>query len=233
MLLAPPWTQPLRRCEMFARLRSMLDALFKRHSLEDRMDQEMRFHLESLTEDLVRSGLPREEAERRARLEFGGVEAIQEQCREAKGVHGFDQLRQDIKYAFRVLRKNPGFGIVSALTLALGIGANTALFTLFNSIALRPLPVPDPSRVVALYRTTPQIPSCPFSFPDYVYYRDRNTAFAGVAALFAAHLRMSGAAQAAVDSQSSGHSSFAGVSGPEQLPGAAESVMGLFVSANY
>jgi predicted permease len=211
----------------------MLGALFKRQSLEDRMDQEMQFHLESLTEDLVRSGVPRREAERRARLEFGGVEVIQEQCREAKGVRGFDQLRQDINYAFRVLRRNPGFGIVSALTLALGIGANTALFTLFNSVVLRPLPVPDPSRVVAVYRTTPQIPFGPFSFPDYIYYRDHNIAFAGVASLFVAHLRMSGAALALADTQSSGHPSFAGVSGPEQLPGAAESVMGLFVSANY
>ena len=98
---------------MFAKLHSLFAALSRRNRLESRMDQEMEFHLESFAEDLVRSGMSRKEAERRARLEFGGVEVAQERCREARGVHGYDQLHQDISYAFRVLRQNRAFAILS------------------------------------------------------------------------------------------------------------------------
>jgi hypothetical protein len=84
---------------MWARLRTSLGALLKRQRFEERMDQEMQFHLESYTEDLVKSGVPRREARRRARLEFGGVEIAQDSCRESRGIHIFDELRQDSAYA--------------------------------------------------------------------------------------------------------------------------------------
>src|SRR5262249_8839354 len=169
---------------MFARLRSTLDALFKRHGLEYRMDQEMRFHLESLTEDLVRSGLPREEAERQARLAFGGVEVAQEQCREARGMRGFDQLWQDISYAVRILRKNPAVSIVSVLTLALGIGMNTAILSAVNGVVLRPLEVDKPTELIVPHwgRKTDVRVWGGFSYANYVDLREQNRSFSDLCA---------------------------------------------------
>ena len=125
---------------MFAKLHSLFAALSRRNRLESRMDQEMEFHLESFAEDLVRSGMSRKEAERRARVEFGGVEVAQERCREARGVHGYDQLHQDISYAFRVLRQNRAFAILAIFCLTIGIGATTAVFSWIEGILLRPFP---------------------------------------------------------------------------------------------
>ena len=139
---------------MFAKLHSLFGAIFKRNRLESRMDQEMEFHLESFAEDLVRSGMSRKEAERRARVEFGGVEVAQERCREARGVHGFDQLRLDISHAFRVLRKNPDFAILAIFCLTLGIGSTTAVFGWIEGILLRPFPaVANQDRLVAVAGT--------------------------------------------------------------------------------
>jgi predicted permease len=169
---------------MFARLRSLLNSLFKRDSLENRMDQEMRFHLESLVEDLVKSSVPREEAERRARVEFGGIEIAQEHCREAKGMRAFDQLRQDITYAVRILRKHPGFTIVSVLTLALGIGLNTAILSAVNGAVLRPLPVDKPMDLIAAHwgkKTDTRVWGA-FSYANYVDLRDQNKSFSGLCA---------------------------------------------------
>src|SRR5437016_5003353 len=107
------------------KLSSLLKTLFRRRGFEKGMDQEMRFHLESYTDDLIKSGVSQTEAQRRARIEFGGVELTQEQCRQAKGVQRFDELRQDSSYAVRTLRKNPAFALVALITVALGIGADS------------------------------------------------------------------------------------------------------------
>jgi predicted permease len=112
--------------------------------MESSMDDEMRFHIEACTRDLIRSGVPPEEAERRARVEFGGVELCKDQCREALGLRLLDELRADLRYAGRTLAKSPSFSITAILTLALGIGANTGLFTLMDTLLLRPIPVQDP-----------------------------------------------------------------------------------------
>lgn len=116
--------------------------------MESEMDAELRFHIDSLAEDLARGGVPPQEALRRARLEFGAIERFKEEARAARGVSFLDEIMQDFHYGQRVLRKRPGFAMVAICTLALGIGATTAIFSVVNAVLLRPLAIQDPSRVV-------------------------------------------------------------------------------------
>src|SRR5713226_1188708 len=157
---------------MFARIRSLWNALSRRSNLERDMDDELRLHLEERADALENGGLPRQEAVRRARLEFGAVENYKEQCREARGLRWPGEFVQDLRYAVRMARKSRGVTIVAVLSLALGIGANTAIFSILNSLLLTSLPIRDPGRLAHL-QIWRQTSRGSISYPLYQRFRAR------------------------------------------------------------
>src|SRR4051812_35020176 len=143
------------------------------------MAEELQFHLDARAADLVAAGVPRDEARRRARLEFGAAESYKDECREARGLRLFDDLRADLRYAVRTLSRTPAFALMAIVSLALGIGANTVVFSVVNALVLKPLPVDRPERVFFLQAgvggTHPTT-----SFPNYRDLRDRSVSLEGL-----------------------------------------------------
>jgi MacB-like periplasmic core domain len=164
----------------FATLRSIISELFHRSLVENEIEEELRAHIQDRANDLERSGVPRAEAERRARIEFGGYQKYKEEIREAQGTHFLETLIQDLRFGLRMLLKSPGFTAVAILTLALGIGANTAIFTMTNGLMLHTLPVRDPGQLVELLHYYPGDPEPGFngfSWDAYQTIRDGNHVF--------------------------------------------------------
>jgi predicted permease len=169
---------------MFKRLLPAFQPLLHRRPFEDGMEEEVRFHIEAYTDDLVRSGVPPVEAARRARMEFGSVDNVKTDCREARGLRFFDEVQQNLRYAARRLRKTPGFAATALATLALCIGANLTIFAAVDSVLLRPLPFPDADRLTSVFNTYPKagVPNDGCSLTNYYERRGHIPAFASVAA---------------------------------------------------
>src|SRR5260370_12960261 len=121
--------------------------IFRRKKFESDMDAELRFHVNTYNDVLIRSGLDRTEAERRARIAFGTIEATKDECRQAWGLQRMDEIRADLRLTFRAIRNNPGFAAIAILSLALGIGANTAIVGLVDAVMLRTLPLRYPGQL--------------------------------------------------------------------------------------
>jgi predicted permease len=137
-------------------IRSLFRVLKSRDEFERGMSEELRFHIDQYMADLIRTGVPPSEATRRARIEFGGLNSTQEECREARGLQPFDELRRQLRHAGRTLRKTPRFTATALLTLAVCIGANLTIFAVVDAILLRPLPFPAPDRLVTVFNTYPK-----------------------------------------------------------------------------
>ncbi|HZU22878.1 MAG TPA: ABC transporter permease, partial [Terriglobales bacterium] len=161
---------------MLADLLFRLRSLFHRNRVESELDDELRFHYERQAEKHLRAGLSAAEAGRRARLEVGGMDQLKEECREARGVHWIENFIRDLRYGVRKLKSAPGFTAAAVLTLSLGIGANTAIFSMVDWIALRPLPVADAGRLVYItaQHTTGGY-SNGFSYPNFQDIRSQSS----------------------------------------------------------
>jgi hypothetical protein len=179
--------------DLIFRLRSLL----RRQRVETELDDELRFHFEQQVEKLVQSGLTRPEAVRRARLFFGGMDQVKEECRDAHGVQLLETLLQDIRYGLRMLRQKPTFTLVAVLTLALGVGANTSIFSIVNAVLLRSLPYSDPDRLVRITFNNPGVGlrDVPFSVPELDDLRTRSGVFEGVSAVGGGSVNLTGASQ--------------------------------------
>jgi predicted permease len=145
----------------------------RRHRQERRLDSEIRFHIDRMAQDYVSRGMAPQEARRRARIEFGGTEQIKEECRDIRSLRWLRDAAADLRYTARTLRKSPGFTAAALLCLALGIGANTAVFTLLDAALLRALPVDDPQRLALIESANEDGQSIDaFSYPQYVYLHE-------------------------------------------------------------
>ncbi len=161
------------------RLWLRLRSLFHRDRVEGELDEELRFHIEALTRQKIERGMPPGLARSEALQQFGGVAQVQEECRDKLRTRWIEDFAADFRYALRLFAKSPGFAAVATLSLALGIGANTAIFTLVETVLLRELPVREPGALVQIVGAKPGVESTQgsFSYPSFQWLRARTPMF--------------------------------------------------------
>lgn len=212
--------------ELIARIRAFAGL----RALDRDFDQELESHLDMLAEDKIRRGMTPEQARHAAHLEFGGLTQLREAHRETRGLPLLDALLKDLQYALRALRKNAGLTAIAVLTLATGIGVNTAVFTAYNAVALRPMQTPEPHRMMQITRSSGDDF---FSYPDYAYYRDNSRTFSGLVAMSFGHSFSMGGAGTPAQAQPSTVANAAGFRFPRALAGSPERVGSVGISGNY
>ncbi|MGH9827244.1 MAG: permease prefix domain 1-containing protein, partial [Blastocatellia bacterium] len=169
---------------MLDRIKQGLRTLISKPKIDKDMDEEFRYHLEKAIAQNVARGMAPEDARRAALVGFGGIEQIKEASRDARGMRFVEEFFQDLRYGARVLLRSRGFTFVVVVMLGLGVGANTAIFSLVDKLLLRSLPVSQPDRLVKISAESvnPKFLNTIFSYPDYTDYRDQNRVFDGIVA---------------------------------------------------
>jgi len=140
---------------MSGRIVSQFRNLLRKNTVEQALDDELQSSVELLTEEKMKAGYSQSAARREAQMELGGVEQVKEEVRAIRAGRLLEDLGKDVRYALRTMARSPGFAVVAVLTLALGVGASTAMFTILDAVLLKPLPFPEPERTVRLWETLP------------------------------------------------------------------------------
>jgi putative ABC transport system permease protein len=180
---------------LLVKVRSFLRNLFLSRRVEVDLDQEVRSHLEILTEENIRAGMPPKDAQRAARIELGGIEQVKEQVREQRLGSWLHSVLSDCRYGLRQLGKNPGATAIMVFTLALAIGATTAIFSVVYGVLLRPLPYPGPNRIMAVFEVTSKGRPSRVADPNFDDFRDQSRSFQAMAKYTDNVASVSGASQ--------------------------------------
>src|SRR5215470_883657 len=170
--------------------------LFRSQRRDREFEAELESHLQLHIDDSVRSGMSPAEARRQALIKLGGIEQTREAWRRQNGLPAIESLAQDLRYAVRAMRKNPGFTCIALLTLALGIGANTALFSVVNGVLLNPLPYPHSERVMIVFSESKNFERQSVSYPNYLDWERQNKSFTSIAAFRDEDFNLTGQSEA-------------------------------------
>jgi len=181
---------------LLVKVRSFLRNILLARHVETDLDEELRSHLDMLTEENTRAGMPLQEARQAARVEVGSIDRLKEQVYEVQAGNWLHSIASDCRYGVRQLRKNPGFATVAILTLALGIGANTALFSVVNGVLLNPLPYPHAEELVSIAQKLPPFDQFAVSYPDFLDWTRMNHTFQALGAYRQNNFNLTGSGEA-------------------------------------